>query len=186
MKVQHMKENGFTIVELLIVIVVIGILASISIVAYNGVQSRANDSVLKSDLSNFGKKMEIAASENNGTYVAGGAIRAGGGGGNASGNPIYLPGFTFPASRSSYDASINNFYYCSGIETASSQPSFVVFAKSRSGKVFQYINGSVSDLGTTASTAVDTRCRNSNTLNAGFSWSYGYQTSGSAWNDWVK
>lgn len=37
-------SNGFTIVELLIVIVVIGILASISIVAFNGIQLRANNS----------------------------------------------------------------------------------------------------------------------------------------------
>jgi prepilin-type N-terminal cleavage/methylation domain-containing protein len=35
------KKAGFTIVELLIVIVVIGILAAITIVAYNGVQTRA-------------------------------------------------------------------------------------------------------------------------------------------------
>lgn len=36
------KESGFTIVELLIVIVVIGILAGITIVAYSGITSRAN------------------------------------------------------------------------------------------------------------------------------------------------
>jgi len=36
------KQKGFTIVELLIVIVVIGILAAITIVAYNGIQDRAN------------------------------------------------------------------------------------------------------------------------------------------------
>ena len=35
------RETGFTIVELLIVIVVIGILAAITIVAYNGIQERA-------------------------------------------------------------------------------------------------------------------------------------------------
>lgn len=33
--------SGFTIVELLIVIIVIAILATISVVAYNGVQQRA-------------------------------------------------------------------------------------------------------------------------------------------------
>jgi len=38
------NKSGFTIVELLIVIVVIAILASISIVAYNGIQTRANNS----------------------------------------------------------------------------------------------------------------------------------------------
>ena len=41
------KQSGFTIVELLIVIVVIGILAAITIVAYNGVQARANDTRMK-------------------------------------------------------------------------------------------------------------------------------------------
>lgn len=38
-----LKSNGFTIVELLIVIVVIGILAAITIVSYNGIQQRANN-----------------------------------------------------------------------------------------------------------------------------------------------
>lgn len=36
------REYGFTIVELLVVIVVIGILASVTIVAYSGVTNRAN------------------------------------------------------------------------------------------------------------------------------------------------
>ena len=38
------KQNGFTIVELLIVIVVIAILAAITVVAFNGVQQRARNS----------------------------------------------------------------------------------------------------------------------------------------------
>ena len=39
----YIKLRGFTIVELLIVIVVIAILAAISIVAYNGMQTRARN-----------------------------------------------------------------------------------------------------------------------------------------------
>lgn len=37
-------KSGFTIVELLIVVVVIAILAAITIVAYNGIQNRAKKS----------------------------------------------------------------------------------------------------------------------------------------------
>lgn len=44
------SKSGFTIVELLIVIVVIAILAAISIVAYSGVQQRARDSKRISDV----------------------------------------------------------------------------------------------------------------------------------------
>lgn len=56
--------NGFTIVELLIVIVVIGILASITVVAYSGIQNNANDTALKNDLRNFSKIMEIYKVDN--------------------------------------------------------------------------------------------------------------------------
>lgn len=43
-------NHGFTIVELLIVIVVIGILAAITIVAYSGVQDRAHKAKIASDI----------------------------------------------------------------------------------------------------------------------------------------
>lgn len=51
-------EKGFTIVELLIVIVVIGILASIVIVAFNGVQNRAKTQSSQASASNVQKKIE--------------------------------------------------------------------------------------------------------------------------------
>lgn len=44
------SKSGFTIVELLIVIVVIGTLAAISIVAYNGIQDRARNTTVENDL----------------------------------------------------------------------------------------------------------------------------------------
>lgn len=58
------QESGFTIVELLIVIVVIGILAAITIVSYNGVQGKANDIAVKSDLSNNAKKISLYEADN--------------------------------------------------------------------------------------------------------------------------
>lgn len=46
----NQKAYGFTIVELLIVIVVIAVLAAISVVAYAGIQNRARDSAIMSGL----------------------------------------------------------------------------------------------------------------------------------------
>lgn len=63
-------KSGFTIVELLIVIVVIGILAAITIVAYNGVQQRARDSERQSDVSAITKALELYYIDN-GRYPAG-------------------------------------------------------------------------------------------------------------------
>ncbi len=51
------KQKGFTIVELLIVIVVIAILAAISIVAFTGIQQRGRDSERASDVSNIVKSL---------------------------------------------------------------------------------------------------------------------------------
>ena len=59
MKQTTSRLSGFTIVELLIVIVVIAILAAISVVAYTGIQSRARASMLSSDLVNAAKQLKV-------------------------------------------------------------------------------------------------------------------------------
>lgn len=53
----HYIQRGFTIVELLIVVVIIAILAAITIVAYNGIQARANNSAALATANTMARKM---------------------------------------------------------------------------------------------------------------------------------
>ena len=62
------KQTGFTIVELLIVIVVIAILAAITIVAYNGIRQSATKSALASALSQTSRQIMAYAAKNADQY----------------------------------------------------------------------------------------------------------------------
>ena len=116
------QRTGFTVVELLIVIVVIGILAAITIVAYNGIQNRAYDSTVQSDLSSMAKKVEIEAA-NTGSYV------------------LPTPATGIAITKSAYNTVENNVYFC---KTAASNR-FVLSARSKSGKTFKYLDGAVQE-----------------------------------------
>ncbi len=61
------KQSGFTIVELLIVIVIIGILATLVIVTFSGVQQKARDSERKTDINAIAGQLE-AGYANKGYY----------------------------------------------------------------------------------------------------------------------
>lgn len=109
-----MKSKGFTIVELLIVIVVIGILAAITIVAYNGVQGRANDTAVQSDLKNFATRLSMYQVDN-GSYPLALSITLG-----------------IKFSRDSYSIAQNNLYYCADGAGAG----YSMTAMSKSGKMY--------------------------------------------------
>ncbi len=120
------KAHGFTIVELLIVIVVIAILAAISIVAYTGIQNRANDSTVQSDLRNVGMKVnEYMAINDTLPSIA------------------WLISSSVSLAHDAYGnhyANLHNFVYC---RVDSPAPKFVLVAASKSGNVYTYRDGSV-------------------------------------------
>lgn len=95
------KNRGFTIVELLIVIVVIGILAAIVIVSFNGIQKRANETAVRSDLASFNKIMAVQQADT-GSYPT---------------SLTLAMGLKF--TRNAYSTTINNIYYCSNGTTYS-------------------------------------------------------------------
>lgn len=121
---QRRQANGFTIVELLIVIVVIGILAAISIVAYNGVQQRARDSARAQDIANIKKALLLYQTDNSGVMRTSSYGGSGPGGWNLSSGPNWLAflGTTYgkipvdPVNSGTTDplgtAGLAYFYYC--------------------------------------------------------------------------
>ena len=58
------RSQGFTIVELLIVIVVIGILALLVITTYSGIQAKARNAKRQSDIASLQTQMEAFFSQN--------------------------------------------------------------------------------------------------------------------------
>lgn len=58
------KQSGFTIVELLIVIVVIGILAALVVTTFSGVQKKARDSERQTDINAIHGQVEAYYAQN--------------------------------------------------------------------------------------------------------------------------
>jgi len=118
METMSSNQRGFTIVELLIVIVVIAILAAISIVAYNGVQNRANDTAVKNDLRQFHSLIEQYKILN----------------GNYPTTFTAAMGFKFAKNAYGMDAQLRNVRYCLNATTNE----YIIYANSKSGNYFKY------------------------------------------------
>jgi prepilin-type N-terminal cleavage/methylation domain-containing protein len=77
MLIKNRQKSGFTIVELLIVVVVIAILAAITIVAYNGIQQRARNTQIIAGTSVYRKALQLYAQENGSYPAASGCLGSG-------------------------------------------------------------------------------------------------------------
>lgn len=61
-------NKGFTFIELLIVVAIMGVMATFSIVSFRGSQKQARDSVRRSDLRQIQTLLETYANSHNGFY----------------------------------------------------------------------------------------------------------------------
>lgn len=149
---------------MLIVIVVIGILAAIVIVAYNGVQNRTHDAAVQSDLRSFAGKINQHYAIN-GVYPTGGTTSS-------------PTGENFRVARGSYDTGVHNFVYCTSQDAGVNE--FVLAARSKSGQRFGYssASGGVAPYTQTWG-GVANVCTNAGWTS--YSVSYGYNYNGTWW-----
>ncbi len=71
------KAGGFTLIELMIVIVIVGILCAITIPKYSRSKERTYVTTMKADLRNLATYQESYAAESLGTYFSGNGIAQG-------------------------------------------------------------------------------------------------------------
>lgn len=153
------KRYGFTIVELIVVIVVIAILVSIVIVAYGNVQKRARDTIRKQDVETIAKAIEIYDSDNGPMYTSSGC--------GSSGNGSGWLNYSYPGYTSTMDCLVNagaiktSIEPVSGTQTCSngdmSCGAYMKYTCVQSGHTVTYVLANLETLPHTT-TAVDGTC----------------------------
>lgn len=161
------RQAAFTIVELLIVIVVIGILAAITIVAFNGIQNRALNTSVESDLKNAAKRLEL--------YKVDAATNA------YPANSTDLTGIGIKFNQASYKTGVNNIYYCA----TSDQSRYVIAVLVKNDVKYFLIDGQIS-VGTGTSLSGNQTCQQIG-ISSGGSFYTGYLPAMTpSWQAWTQ
>ncbi len=131
------KNQGFTIVELLIVVVVIAILAAITIVSYNGITTRANASAAASAAGTVQKKAELYAADGpTSAYPLAIANLTG-----AAGSTTYsLTGITSVATVTPTNGKTSVQYEVCGTGAADAAPANLAAITAGTGAIIRYYN----------------------------------------------
>jgi len=164
--IRKTRGRGFTIVELLIVIVVIAILAAITIVAYNGIQNRTNDSVVQGDMYNISQQALMYQSNDPQ-------------GGYPTASELLVSG-DVRVSKGSYLTTNNAMLYCAPTDGSS----FAIIGKSKSGVTY-YASSAVGVRIAPFSfpTGMAADCPNAGSASAAAGWLH---TLGSGWDSQVQ
>lgn len=167
--------GGFTIVELLIVIIIIGILAALVVTMVAGMQNRAYDASVQNDLGLMRKKIEAKFLLDTGTYRS----------------DMLNSGVFLRINKAAYATEPDttyNFVYCN---SPPDYDRYWVYARSKSGKVFTFSDTTgITEYGGTwyPGEGQDDLCRDMGAPAPGTSNYRGYaaeDTIGGPWRLWV-
>jgi len=164
------SQRGFTIIEVLTVVIVVGILASIVVASYNGAQNRAHDAAVRSDLdvaSGLLENFRVSATNTAHAFPQ---------------NTTELAQVGIKATKSSYKTTLSsNFIYC--VDSTTRQ-TYDLVAESKSGTIF-----TINQDGFQSTTTLD-ESKFSDPNNICSSLSSGYVSAGmsspNTWQVWVS
>jgi Tfp pilus assembly protein PilE len=169
-----MRKNfsGFSIPELLIVIVTIGILAGIVIISYNGIQNRGYDASIRSDFDALSGTLEAYRQRTDGTNDAHEYPR----------DAATLQTLSIKASKAAYNSTVSyNFVMCVPTSGPTAYKEYRVIALSKSGAIFVLGQDGLVTNSLTAANITSTVCNTS--------FSMGLVSNGlsapNTWQSWV-
>jgi prepilin-type N-terminal cleavage/methylation domain-containing protein len=164
-------QKGFTVIELLVAIAVIGIIATIVVVSYNGTQNRAIDVSVRSDLDSIAGELESYRVRINDANPDKQFPRT----------KEQLETLDIQASKQNYDTTLNyNMIYCISNTGTEAYQQYKLIARSKAGTIFVMTEEGLATHSLTAASFTSTLC---STLGMGLVSNGMYNVN--TWQDWV-